>query len=133
MVAKLEKVAAGLDPSAAASSSPGAAKVDSNADVVMKPAGKAGKQGVIRKIGKDKTKSRANKALLKLAKQQGVIHDIKLAKQLLEGKKKRKTRPDGGELKRDKRIRKARERRERKGCGKSKQARELEEGDSEES
>mmetsp|Transcript_79930 Transcript_79930/g.232038 ORF Transcript_79930/g.232038 Transcript_79930/m.232038 type:complete len:174 (+) Transcript_79930:52-573(+) len=121
LLEKLQKVADGLDPSAVTTAA-GIAQVDASGDVAMKPAGKASKQGVIRKIGKTKGKVRANKALLKVAKQQGVIHNIEMAQRLLEGKKVRKFTPDGQERKRDKRLRIRREKRERK-CGKPKRNR----------
>mmetsp|Transcript_66812 Transcript_66812/g.196113 ORF Transcript_66812/g.196113 Transcript_66812/m.196113 type:complete len:166 (+) Transcript_66812:55-552(+) len=92
----------------------GSASKDGDADM-----GAKGKKysGVIKTIGKDKRKIKANKALLLAAKKAGVIYDIKSAKQLLEGKKKREMRPNGLERTRDKKIRLRIEKRSRKGLG----------------
>eukprot|EP00445_Apocalathium_hangoei_P027860 CAMPEP_0203920590 /NCGR_PEP_ID=MMETSP0359-20131031/60876_1 /ASSEMBLY_ACC=CAM_ASM_000338 /TAXON_ID=268821 /ORGANISM="Scrippsiella Hangoei, Strain SHTV-5" /LENGTH=169 /DNA_ID=CAMNT_0050848123 /DNA_START=62 /DNA_END=571 /DNA_ORIENTATION=+ len=112
LIEKLEKVAETLEDG-------GAGAKDKSGDVDMRPAGSVitKKIGVIRKIGKDKTRARASKSLLKVAKQRGIIHDVALAKRLLEDKRPRnKTTPYGKELKRDKRLRTAREKRMRK-CG----------------
>jgi len=63
-------------------------------------------------------KAKADRRLLRAAKERGVIRSVKVAKQILEGKKKSFYRPDGGERRRDKRVRVAREKRERRGLSK---------------
>eukprot|EP00405_Crypthecodinium_cohnii_P023307 CAMPEP_0206481164 /NCGR_PEP_ID=MMETSP0324_2-20121206/37955_1 /ASSEMBLY_ACC=CAM_ASM_000836 /TAXON_ID=2866 /ORGANISM="Crypthecodinium cohnii, Strain Seligo" /LENGTH=169 /DNA_ID=CAMNT_0053958547 /DNA_START=107 /DNA_END=616 /DNA_ORIENTATION=- len=108
LVKKLEELAKTMEQN------PGQV-ADKSGDVDMRGPNKAKKGGVIKKIGKDKTKARANRTLLKVAKERGIIHDEELAKRLLSGKKIKNTcKPDGGELKRDKLLRKAREKRERR-------------------
>eukprot|EP00419_Tripos_fusus_P028104 CAMPEP_0172710758 /NCGR_PEP_ID=MMETSP1074-20121228/56672_1 /TAXON_ID=2916 /ORGANISM="Ceratium fusus, Strain PA161109" /LENGTH=187 /DNA_ID=CAMNT_0013534243 /DNA_START=49 /DNA_END=612 /DNA_ORIENTATION=- len=86
-------------------------------DVKMTPSGSKVK-GVIRKIGKIKSghKTRApqiSKALFLAAKRRGAIQNIQVAKETLYGRKKI-AKPNGKERARDRRLRKAREKRERK-------------------
>mmetsp|Transcript_129577 Transcript_129577/g.402989 ORF Transcript_129577/g.402989 Transcript_129577/m.402989 type:complete len:188 (-) Transcript_129577:46-609(-) len=121
LVSKLQKVADTLNGAPTASSSaaqPGAG----DADVDMASSVSKRKQhGVIRKIGKHKKgakatgKVKASKALLKAARDQGVLPSIKYARRVLEGKKKPESKPDGQERKRDRILRRAREKRERRG------------------
>merc|ERR1719510_1813308 len=84
----------------------------------MTPTGSKVK-GVIRKIGKIKARDKMrappiSKALLLAAKRRGAIQNIKVAKETLYGKKKGKPKSDGKERARDRRLRKYREKRERK-------------------
>uniref|UniRef100_A0A6U6MVC0 Uncharacterized protein n=1 Tax=Zooxanthella nutricula TaxID=1333877 RepID=A0A6U6MVC0_9DINO len=115
LVEKLQAISEAAPSPVTATGAAGAAGAAGGGDFEMRAAGRAAKQGVLRKIGKDKSKTRANKALLKQAQKQGVIYDVAAAKRLLEGRKpKRQTTPNGRERKRDQKLRKAREKRERK-------------------
>merc|ERR1719490_46883 len=91
-------------------------------DVKMTPAGSKVK-GVIRKIGKIKARDRMqapqiSKAIFLAAKRRGAILNIKVAKETLYGKKKVANKPNvkgrAKERARDRRLRKYREKRERK-------------------
>merc|ERR1712039_985784 len=52
-------------------------------------------KGIKRTIEKGKPRTKATKALLKAAKQQGIIRNVKDARRIIEGKKKAETKPDG--------------------------------------
>ncbi|CAL1164409.1 unnamed protein product [Cladocopium goreaui] len=62
--------------------------------------------------------AKVDRKLLRAAKEQGAIKSIKVVREILEGKKKTAFRPDGAERRRDKRVRVAREKRERLGFSK---------------
>mmetsp|Transcript_24260 Transcript_24260/g.38862 ORF Transcript_24260/g.38862 Transcript_24260/m.38862 type:complete len:191 (+) Transcript_24260:83-655(+) len=94
------------------------------------PEGSSSKKArVIRTISKLKKKAaehrqsaksaKADRGLLRAAKEQGLIHSVKYAKQILEGKKQKSAeRPNGKERTRDKAVRVKREQRERRGLSK---------------
>lgn len=114
LIEKLQKVADKINGAPSAPSGAGGGDVEMSSSISMR------KHGVIRKIGKKKgakagAKVKASKAVLKAAKEQGVVPSVKYARQVLEGKKKRDSKPDGQERKRDKILRRAREKRERRG------------------
>merc|ERR1712039_909398 len=90
----------------------GSIEPSASGDVKMDGSGK--RVGIKRTIQKHKANTKATKALLKKAKQQGIIRNVKDARRILEGKKKNTTKPDGRERARDKKIRVYREKRERK-------------------
>mmetsp|Transcript_45806 Transcript_45806/g.85496 ORF Transcript_45806/g.85496 Transcript_45806/m.85496 type:complete len:181 (+) Transcript_45806:31-573(+) len=132
MKEKLEKVRAELegeagDPEAGAKGT--AMEVD----------GGTRKMKVIKTISKLKKQkqtakqAKVDRKLLRAAKERGVIRSIQAAKRTLEGKQKDFYRPDGRERRRDKRVRVAREKRERRGLSKPKYAEdEFDEGEEEE-
>ena len=75
--------------------------------------------------------AKVDRQLLRAAKAQGAIKSIKVVRQILEGKKKAAFRPDGAERRRDKRLRVAREKRERLGYSKAEEEEEEDEEDEE--
>eukprot|EP00933_Yihiella_yeosuensis_P023756 TRINITY_DN18481_c0_g1_i1.p1 TRINITY_DN18481_c0_g1~~TRINITY_DN18481_c0_g1_i1.p1 ORF type:complete len:183 (-),score=51.04 TRINITY_DN18481_c0_g1_i1:227-775(-) len=123
LMKKLSKVKAQVDGTEEAPE-PKDGKKSSGDDDVEMGSSSSKRVKVIKSIQKLKKKplsaklQKGDKRLLQVAKEQGVIKSVKMAKLLLEGKKKNTSKPDGRERARDKRIRVRKEKRERKGVSK---------------